>query len=59
VHDNTLYEVCLFRQDFGMKDVVLQKGETIDAKYVSAGEIRIIICNSEFTPLRTYQGFSH
>jgi len=56
-HGNTPYDVWLFRQDFGMKNVVLQKGETTDAKYVSAGEIRTMICNNEFTPLRTRGGW--
>ena len=48
-HD-TFFDVWLFRQNCNIEDVVLQEGETIDAKYATADEIRNMIQNQAFTP---------
>jgi 2,3-bisphosphoglycerate-dependent phosphoglycerate mutase len=44
----THFDVWLFRQDFDLQDVVLQEGETVDAKFATPDEIREKIRNGEF-----------
>jgi len=39
-HSGSHVDIWLFRQDFDLDDVVLQEGETTDAKYVTPDEIR-------------------
>jgi len=46
--DNSICDIWLFRQDFDLRDVVLQENETIDAKYATVDEIRRMIKNGEF-----------
>jgi len=46
--DNIILDVWLFRQDFDISDVKLQENETIDAKYATPDEIRVMINNGEF-----------
>lgn len=46
--DNDFCDIWLFRQDFDLDKVVLQEGETIDAKYASPKEIRRMIAAGEF-----------
>ena len=41
-------DIWLFRQDFDIRDVILQEFETADAKYATADEIRRMISNGEF-----------
>ena len=43
-----IWDVWLFRQDFDLRDVVLQENETIDAKYATMDEINHMIDNGEF-----------
>jgi len=49
---NNIVNVWLFREDFDISDVVLQEGETCDAKWVSQSEIFRMINSGEFIPLR-------
>ena len=37
--ENDFCDVWLFRQDFDIRDIILQENETIDAKYATAYEI--------------------
>ena len=46
--DDCFADVWLFRQDFPIEEVVLQEGETCDAKWVSLPELREIISKGEF-----------
>ena len=46
--EDAFCDVWLFRQDFDINDVVLQKDETSDAKYAKADEIRRMQANGEF-----------
>lgn len=44
-------DVWLFRQDFDLRDVVLQEGETCGAKYAGAEEILAMADSGTFVPL--------
>lgn len=46
--DSDFCDVWLFRQDFSLSDVVLQEGETIDAKFATPAEIRRLVEQGEF-----------
>lgn len=46
--DNGFCDVWLFRQDFLLSDIVLQDGETIDARWASPAEIRNMVNRGEF-----------
>ena len=43
-------DIWIFRQDFDIKDVVLQPGETVDVKYATTQEIREMIATGQFVP---------
>lgn len=45
-------DVWLFRQPFRVEDVVLQPGETCDARYATADEIRRMYAEGTFVPYR-------
>ena len=45
---DSFFDVWLFEQDFDINDVVLQKNETIDAKYATLDEIEQMIHSGEF-----------
>ncbi|MCL2199471.1 MAG: NUDIX domain-containing protein [Defluviitaleaceae bacterium] len=47
-HSGAHVDVWLFRQDFDLRDVVLQEGETTDAKYATPNEIRQMLKAGEF-----------
>lgn len=47
-YENNYRDVWLFRYDFDMRDIVLQEGETCDAKQVTASEIKEMINAGEF-----------
>ncbi len=51
-HEDSICDVWLFGQDFDLSDVVLQDGETTDAKYATADEIRHMIDKGEFIAFR-------
>ena len=46
--NNDFCDIWLFRQEFDITDVVLQKGETIDAKWASPDYIRKMIVTGDF-----------
>lgn len=46
--DNDFCDIWLFRQDFSLSEVVLQKNETEDVKWASQAEIRAMIASGEF-----------
>jgi len=46
--NQAFFDVWLFMQDFCIEDVVLQPGETVDAKIVSMDEIRQMVQEGEF-----------
>lgn len=46
--ENSFCDVWLFRQDFDIDDVVLQEGETCDAKWANKKEITEMIRTGEF-----------
>ena len=48
--DDAFLDIWLFRQDFDLKDVILQEGETVDAKYATIDEIRELVQNNKFIP---------
>jgi len=48
VNRNALVDVWLFRQDVDIDTVVLQQGETDDAKWAEAGEIRRLFGGYDF-----------
>jgi len=48
--NDAFWDIWLFRQDFDLDDVVLQEGETIDAKYATADQICTMIRNNKFVP---------
>lgn len=50
--EDSFHDVWLFRQNFDIKDVVLQENETVDAKYASEGEIREMIRQGTFIAYR-------
>ena len=47
---NTFFDVWLFKQDFDIEDIVLQPGETVDAKLATIEEVRAIVAKGEFVP---------
>ena len=47
-------DVWLFKQDFDIAEIVLQQGETCDAKWATHEEIRNMIETGEFVPLFDY-----
>jgi len=47
---DAFFDVWLFRQDFRIEDIVLQPGETVDAQYATADEIRILVKEGKFAP---------
>ena len=52
-----MYDFCdvwLFRQDFDISEVVLQEGETCDAKWATEQEIRSMIGLEKFVPVFDY-----
>ncbi|MCL2401704.1 MAG: NUDIX domain-containing protein [Oscillospiraceae bacterium] len=49
-------DIWLFRHDFNLTDVVLQTGETCDAKIVSQDDIRTMIEAGEFIPAPFIEG---
>ncbi|MBQ6805018.1 MAG: NUDIX hydrolase, partial [Clostridia bacterium] len=49
---NDFCDVWYFRQDFDLKDVILQEGETVDKKYATAREIIAMRDRGEFVPFR-------
>ena len=48
--DNYFGDVWLFRQDFDLADVVLQKGETVDKMYANKEAILAMARSGEFVP---------
>ena len=46
--EHTFFDVWLFMQDFDLDDIVLQPGETVDAKCVTMDEIRAMQQNGNF-----------
>lgn|GEM_PF-282198 len=55
--DDCFCDIWLFKQDFDIKFVVLQDGETIDAKWAAKDEIRQIVINGDFIPLSYMEEF--
>ncbi len=51
--DNYVCDVWLFRQDFDLKDVVLQEGETCDVRYADPEKILKMAEEGDFVP-QTY-----
>ena len=49
---NDFCDVWYFRQDFDLKDVILQEGETVDKKYATAREIIAMRDRGEFVSFR-------
>jgi len=49
-HNNAFFDVWLFKQDFDLEDVVLQPGETVDAKCATMEEIRSLVKHAAFVP---------
>jgi len=47
-HERAFFDVWLFKQDFCIDDVVLQAGETVDAKIASMDEVRRMVQAAEF-----------
>jgi len=47
---HSFYDVWLYLQDFDIKDVALQPGETVDAKLATMDEIRDILNAYQFVP---------
>jgi 8-oxo-dGTP pyrophosphatase MutT (NUDIX family) len=45
---NTFDEIWLFKQDFDIGDVILQDGETIDAKWATSDEIKEMAKSGDF-----------
>jgi 8-oxo-dGTP pyrophosphatase MutT (NUDIX family) len=45
---NRHYDIYLFRQDFDIKEVTLQEGETVAAKFATPNEIREKIKSGKF-----------
>ena len=46
--DDSICDVWLFRQDFDIRNVVLQENETTDAKYATVDDIRRMIGDGVF-----------
>ena len=57
IRADSILDVWLFRHDFDLKDVILQEGETADAKYATIDEIRAMMRNNEFIPCDYFEGF--
>ena len=51
---NNHYDVWVFQQDFAISEVVLQEGETCDAKWATEKDIRIMLALDEFVPVYTF-----
>ncbi|MCL2840077.1 MAG: NUDIX domain-containing protein [Defluviitaleaceae bacterium] len=47
---NGFFDIWHFKQDFNINDVVLQEGETIDAKSATVEEIRLMVKSGEMYP---------
>jgi 8-oxo-dGTP pyrophosphatase MutT (NUDIX family) len=54
--DEFFLDIWLFRQNFELSDVVLQEGETCDAKIASQNEILTMIKKGEFVPAPFVEG---
>ena len=50
-HCDHFSDVWLFRQDFDLQNVRLLEGETCDAMYASAAQIRRMLADGEFVPI--------
>ncbi|MDR0883529.1 MAG: NUDIX domain-containing protein [Oscillospiraceae bacterium] len=48
-------DVWLFRQDFSLADVVLQPGETCDARAVTPEEIRAMLADGTFVNIEYFE----
>jgi len=46
-----IYDIWMFEQDFDISNVVLQEGETCDAKWAAVDEILEYAANGNFVPL--------
>ena len=51
IREDSFFDVWLFKQDFDLKDVILQENETIDAMYATIDKIQSMIQNGEFIPV--------
>lgn len=47
-------DVWIFKQDFDIKDIVLQKGETVDARWATSEEILNMEKSGEFIPMEVF-----
>jgi len=47
-YEHAFFDVWLFKQDFHLEDVVLQPGETVDAKIATMDEVRRMTQSGEF-----------
>jgi 8-oxo-dGTP pyrophosphatase MutT (NUDIX family) len=54
---NSFYDNWLFRQDFDLRDVILQDGETIDAKSATCAEISAMMKLGEFIGRDVFREF--
>ena len=57
VWEHDICDVWLFRQDFIIGDAVLQENETVDIKYASADEIRMMVKNGDFIDFHYLEEF--
>lgn len=55
--DNSFYDVWLFKQEFDLGDIVLQDGETIDAKSATCAEISAMMECGEFIGRDVFREF--
>ena len=55
---NSFYDNWLFRQEFGIGDVVLREGETIDASTATWNEISMMMERGEFIGREVFQEFN-
>jgi len=55
--NNSFYDNWLFRQEFDLSDVILQEGETIEARAVSWGEISEMMEREEFIGREVFPEF--
>jgi len=56
--DNAFHDNWLFRHDFDLSDVVLQEGETIDARAASWSEISAMMERGEFVKREVFPEFN-
>jgi len=49
-YGNAFFDVWMFKQDFNIEDVVLQPGETVDAKCATLEEVCALIEHKAFVP---------